>query len=180
MVLILGVEFWFRGLYYVHKLNLYFHYIGRRSNYVDVLSASGSTKKLNEAASPLLFQPFPTTSGNQATVANSKCLRTDLFHNDVKRGKRDVRRNLIGLKRTSIIAEPIKFRVSWKPRLTSLWKRSISSVFCTMVYIIKVSARNAEFCEKCLRELSKCLTLSQFAQTFFTNPSKRGIYPRKM
>ncbi len=35
----------------------------------------------------------------------------DLFHNDVKRGKRDVRRNLIGLKRTSIIAEPIKFRV---------------------------------------------------------------------
>ncbi len=35
----------------------------------------------------------------------------DLFH--VKRGKRDVRRNLI--------AEPIKFRVSsWKPRLTSL------------------------------------------------------------
>ncbi len=45
----------------------------------------------------------------------------DLFHNDVKRGKRDVRRNLIGLKRTSIIAEPIKFRVSsWKPRLTSL------------------------------------------------------------
>ena len=45
----------------------------------------------------------------------------DLFHNDVKRGKRDARRNLIGLKRTSIIAEPIKFRVSsWKPRLTSL------------------------------------------------------------
>ena len=42
----------------------------------------------------------------------------DLFH---KRGKRDVRRNLIGLKRTSIIAEPIKFHVSsWKPRLTSL------------------------------------------------------------
>ena len=40
----------------------------------------------------------------------------DIFHNDVKRGKRDVRRNLIGLKRTFIIAEPIKFRVSsWKP-----------------------------------------------------------------
>ena len=45
----------------------------------------------------------------------------DLFHNDVKRGKRDVRRNLIGLERTSIIAEPIKVRVSsWKPRLTPL------------------------------------------------------------
>ena len=39
----------------------------------------------------------------------------DLFHNDVKRGKRDVRRNLIGLKRTSIITEPIKFRVSSIP-----------------------------------------------------------------
>ncbi len=37
---------------------------------------------------------------------------TDLFHNDVKHGKRDVRRNLIGFKRTFIIAEPIKFRVS--------------------------------------------------------------------
>ncbi len=45
----------------------------------------------------------------------------DLFHNDVKRGKRVVRRNLIGLNRTFIIAEPIKFRVSsWKPRLKSL------------------------------------------------------------
>ena len=45
----------------------------------------------------------------------------DLFLNDVKREKRDVRRNLIGLKRTSIIVEPIKFRVSSrKPRLTSL------------------------------------------------------------
>ena len=50
-----------------------------------------------------------------------KPITMDLFHNDVKRGKRDVRRNLIGLKRTFIIAEPIKFRVSsWKPRLTSL------------------------------------------------------------
>ncbi len=48
-------------------------------------------------------------------------IRMDLFHNDVKRRKRDVRRNLIGLKRTLIIAEPIKFRVSsWKPHLTSL------------------------------------------------------------
>ena len=46
-------------------------------------------------------------------------LAMDLFHNDVTRGKRDVRRNLIGLKRTFIIAEPIKFRVSSsKPRLT--------------------------------------------------------------
>ena len=51
----------------------------------------------------------------------------DLFHNDVKREKRDVKRNLIGLKRTFIIAEPIKFRVSsWKLRLTSLRKRSIN------------------------------------------------------
>ncbi len=48
----------------------------------------------------------------------------DLLHNDVKRGKRDVRRNLIDLKRTFIIAEPIKFRVSsWKPHLTSYEKR---------------------------------------------------------
>ena len=31
----------------------------------------------------------------------------DLFHNDVKRGKRDVRRNLIGFEKDSIIAEPI-------------------------------------------------------------------------
>jgi hypothetical protein len=31
-----------------------------------------------------------------------------------------------------------------------------------------------------LRELSKCLTLSRFTQAFFTNPSKRGICPRKM
>ncbi len=39
-------------------------------------------------------------------------IRMELFHNDVKRVKRDVRRNLIGLKRTSVIVEPIKFRVS--------------------------------------------------------------------
>ena len=43
-------------------------------------------------------------------IFSPACL-IDLFHNDVKRGKRDVRRNLIGLKRTAIIAEPIKFRV---------------------------------------------------------------------
>ena len=45
-------------------------------------------------------------------VQNSTSETMDLFHNDVKRRKRDIRRNLIGLKRTSIIAEPIKFRVS--------------------------------------------------------------------
>ncbi len=33
------------------------------------------------------------------------------------RGKRDVRRNLIGLKTTFIIAEPIKFRVSFANRV---------------------------------------------------------------
>ena len=44
---------------------------GRRSNYVDVLSASGSTKKLNEAATPLLFQAFPPSPANQATVSNT-------------------------------------------------------------------------------------------------------------
>ena len=33
----------------------------------------------------------------------------DLFHNDVKRGKRDVRRNLIGFEKDSIIAEHQSF-----------------------------------------------------------------------
>ena len=47
-------------------------------------------------------------------------LLMDLLHDEVKRGKRDVTRNLIGLKMTFIIAELIKFRVlSCKPRLTS-------------------------------------------------------------
>ena len=62
-------------------------------------------------------------------AAPSTTLKMDLFHNDVKRGKRDVRRNLIGLKTTFVIAERIKFRVSsCKPRLTSLRKRSIPDI----------------------------------------------------
>ena len=32
------------------------------------------------------------------------------------------------------------------------------------------------FIHKCLRELNKCLTPSQFPQTFLTNPSKHRIY----
>jgi hypothetical protein len=44
----------------------------------------------------------------------------DLFYNDINRGKRVVRQNLIGLITIFIIAEPIKFRVSsCNPRLTS-------------------------------------------------------------
>jgi hypothetical protein len=35
-------------------------------------------------------------------------------------------------------------------------------------------------CKKCLGELTQCLTLSQFAQTFLTNPSKLRIYPCKI
>jgi hypothetical protein len=33
--------------------------------------------------------------------------------------------------------------------------------------------------KKCLRELTQCLTLSQFPQTFLTNPSKLRIYHAK-
>ena len=38
---------------------------------------------------------------------------------------------------------------------------------------------NSTFCKigkKCLRELTQCLTLSQFPQTFLTNPSKLRTY----
>ena len=70
------------------------------------------------------FDKITTVNLNRPRLSDPAWLLTnqmDLFHNDVKRGKRDVRRNLIGLKRTFIIAEPIKFRVSsWKPRLTSI------------------------------------------------------------
>jgi hypothetical protein len=43
-----------------------------------------------------------------------------------------------------------------------------------------VNSRFCRICNKCLRELTQCLTLSHFAQTFLTNPSKLRICPCKI
>jgi hypothetical protein len=43
-------------------------------------------------------------------------------------------------------------------------------------YFAKVNSKFWRICKKVLRKLSHCLTLSQYPQTFLTNPSKLRIY----
>jgi hypothetical protein len=40
-----------------------------------------------------------------------------------------------------------------------------------------VNSKFWRICKKCLMELTSCLTLSPFLQTFLANPSKRRMYP---
>jgi hypothetical protein len=55
----------------------------------------------------------------------------------------------------------------------------VSVITCSRNFAL-VNSKFWRICKKCFRELTQCLPLSEFPQTFLTNPSQLRIYPCKI